>query len=207
MNVTCGMLEDFFSDQGWTARGNPAARGRSYRGVRLWYGGCSPEADILYVADGSDTPEGLPPLNLCLLGSGPVPAAWLVEAPCGLLAFYAALQAFFEGLAEWDRRLSELLLANGSMQEILDCSGPILRNPCFFQNEQFVVLAQYGTVTQEENSYFYETLQNGRAPLRLFEALLAIPAPLRDSYTPSRSVCVCCVRCASAPAYRIWSPT
>lgn len=187
MNITDGMLADFFSDQGWAARSSCAAQGQSYRGVRLWYDGCCLEDGMLYIADGAAVPENIPPQSLCLLGGGPASAAWLVEAPCGLLAFYAALQRFFEGLAEWDRKLSELLLSNGAMQEILDCSGPILQNPCFLLSEQFAVLAHYGEATQEENPYFYETLKNGRSPLRLFEDLLATPARLRDGYTPSHS--------------------
>ena len=180
--LTKHIFADLCQDFGWTVHSMPSSGFGPWTGVRLYFPGCKIESDLLYVAELSALPpaEELPEnMPLCVLNAT-LPAelashGCAVEADCGLLPFYTAIQQHLDRLYRWDQELSDLLLGSGSLQEILDCSNPLLRNPCMFLDDHFTLMAFSGHLTAEDNPLFYETVQLGRSPNRLFETLLAMP--------------------------------
>ena len=195
--LTKNILTDLCLDSGWKLGHMPLSGFGPWTGVRLYFPGCVLEPNLLYVADIADLPPAaeLPEeVSLCVLGETLPPdlgnRACTVEAECGLLPFYTAVQQLLDKLHRWDQELSELLLSSGSLQEILDCSNPILRNPCMLLDDHFTLMAFSGKLTAEDNPLFYETVQLGRSPNRLFETLLAMPPQARLSYVPRDSVIV-----------------
>ncbi len=193
MNMTYNIISDYFHYKKWPCRTKLAGKQREYVSIRLYIPGCVPAPEYLYVAE--DT-AGLLPVDdadLCILTSNkdaaPPWARYAVEADCSLPEFFSALQGLAEELRGWDDTLSNLLITGGSLQEILDASAHLLRGPCFFQDNQFRVLAQWGRelVDSEASPYFAETLDTGRAPARLFEDLLRMPSDLRATYQPNKN--------------------
>lgn len=195
--MTKHIFSDLCRDSGWTLRGMPLTAFGPWRGVRLYYPGCEPESEMLYVAESgalpsaAELPEGS---AVCVLGGALPPElegrGCAVEAEVSLPAFYTVIQQQMDRLHRWDQELSELLLGSGSLQEILDCSAPLLRNPCMFLDDHFTLTAFSGELTAEDNPLFYETVQLGRSPNRLFEKLLSMPPQARMSYQPRDSVTV-----------------
>lgn len=195
--LTKSILTDFCQNSGWKIHHMPLSGFGPWTGVRLYFPGCGIDPNLLYVAEAAALPpvEELPEeMSLCVLGETLPPAlekyACAVEADCDLLPFYSALQHLLERLFHWDQELSELLLGSGSLQEILDCSAPLLRNPCMFLDDHFTLLAFSGKLTAEDNPLFYETVQLGRSPNRLFEQLLSMPPQARLNYLPRDRVIV-----------------
>ena len=195
--LTKNILTDLCQNSGWQVHHIPLSEFGPWTGIRLYFPECQIEPNLLYVIDRSALPpvEELPEeMSLCVLGAD-IPSelgnrACTVEADCSLLPFYTALQQYMDRLHQWDQKLSELLLGSGSLQEILDCSNPILHNPCMFLDDHFTLMAFSGKLTAEDNPLFYETVQLGRSPNRLFETLLAMPPQARLNYLPRDNVIV-----------------
>ena len=194
--LTKHILHDFCRDAGWQIGHMPLSGFGPWSGVRLFYPGCETERGLLYVAEASALSGAAPEEGtaLCVLGRELPPGledrACAVEADFGLLPFYAAIQQLMEQLSRWDQEVSEILLSSGSLQEILNCSAPLFRNPCMFLDDHFTLLAFSGELTAEDNPLFYETVQLGRSPNRLFEKLLSLPPQARLSYLPRDTVIV-----------------
>lgn len=195
--LTKNILTDLCQDSGWHVLHIPPSEFGPWTGIRLYYPGCQVVSNLLYIVESSALPsaEELPEeMQLCVLGAQ-LPSelrnrACHVEADCGLIPFYTAVQQYLDRLYQWDQKLSDLLLGSGSLQEILDCSNPILRNPCMFLDDHFTLMAFSGKLTEEDNPLFYETVQLGRSPNRLFETLLAMPPQARLNYLPRDNVIV-----------------
>lgn len=197
ITLTKHMLVDLCREHGWQIHHMPLTGFGPWAGVRLFYPGCEMEQDMLYVAAETDLPPAheLPEgVSLCILGTTLLPelglCACAVDADGSLPAFYSVIRQYTDRLYRWDQELSELLLGSGSLQEMLDCSAPLLRNPCMFLDDHFTLVAFSGELTAEDNPLFYETVQLGRSPNRLFEQLLSMPPQARLNYTPRDSVIV-----------------
>lgn len=194
MHITSNILGDFFAECGWTVCGS-IPKNRAYQRVRPYFPGCDLQPDTLYILPALSPTLSLPSADLCLLNSSPQwehhPSTFSVMAEgVSFSAFYSAVQDLFDRFSLWDQQLSQLLLQGGTLQQILDCSAPILKNPCFFQDNQYYVLASYDQTTPEENPFFYETVETGRTPSRFFETLLTLPPQLKDSYLPRNSIAI-----------------
>lgn len=197
ITLTKHILGDLCREHGWQIRHMPLTDFGPWAGVRLFYPGCEMERDMLYVAAEADLtstghlPEGA---SLCVLGTvlpaGLENCACTVETGDSLPAVYTVIRQYTDLLYRWDQELSELLLSSSSLQEMLDCSAPLLRNPCMFLDDHFTLMAFSGTLTAEDNPLFYETVQLGRSPNRLFEQLLSMPPQARMNYSPRNSVTV-----------------
>lgn len=188
MKLTKDTLQAFCEEQTWGFRISPTAKFRQYLGLRIYYPGCPLSSDCLYLADSSSLPSEDAPTtaDLCLVGDQFLPradCAYFITAKCGLLAAFSTLQTMYERLLDWDRNLSRLLLDGATLQEILEYSAPILRNPCLFEDNQFQVLASWGQVSREDAPLFYETLKSGRAPVNLFEGILSLSPQERAPYS------------------------
>ncbi len=193
MNLTHHILTDYFEEKKWPCRTSLMGKRREYASVRLYYPGCELSPEHLYVA-GSD--QQLPAdgeVDLCLLTPrGDAAPRWVryaVEVDCPLPAFFSQLQELAEVLHRWDDTLSHLLINGGSFQEILDASVHLLRGPCFFLDNQFRVLAQWGRelLDSSVSPYFAETLDTGRSPARFFEDLMSMPSDQRAAYHPNKN--------------------
>lgn len=193
MKITSNILTDFFRDMGWTFQ-RKAATHREYSGVRLFFPGCICQPGILYIT--MVLPEDLEQLagaDFCLLGpQAPISdmkaAYWIAAGSSDFPAVYSEIQRIFDEYSQWDHALSSLLLNGGTLQDILNASTQILKNPCFFLDNQYNVLASVGQVPPDINPFFNETVELGRSPNRFFEDLLSLPQHLRDSYLPHNSV-------------------
>ena len=188
MKLTKNIFQDFCEEQGWSFRAHATAKFRMYSAIRIYYPDCELSANYLYVTDPvthpSERDKAL--VDICLVTDGKATVngfSYTVIASCSLPAFFATLQTKHEQLQEWDRKLSELLLNGGTLQEILDSSTQVLRNPCMFQDDQFRVLASVGQVSQEVAPFYYEAQKTGRVPVRLFEKLLTLSPQARAPYS------------------------
>lgn len=193
MKLTKNLLQDFCAEKGWEFQPSVTAKFRTYSGVRLYYPDCALSAKYLYMTDSDTLPAERDKAlaDICLVTGGAQRAegfAYTIAAGCGLVPLFTALQAMHEQLLEWDRALSALLLNGGTLQEILDCSAPILRNPCFFEDEQFYVLASAGSISREDAPIFYDTVKSGRTPVHLFERVLSMSPQARAPYFAPSSV-------------------
>ena len=192
MKLTTNILTDFFRDRGWTAnRLNPIHH--EYDGVRLFFSNCRCQPEFLYIAPTEVQWTGQPAdVDFCLVGpkitTGPGAAYHIIADSGQFPEVYSAIQGLFDDFSWWDQALSNLLLNRGTLQDILDISARILKNPCFFLDNQYNVLASVGQVPPDINPFFHETVEMGRAPNRFFEDLLSLPQHLRDSYLPRNSV-------------------
>ncbi len=181
----------------WHIRHMPVCDIGPWDGVRLFFPGCEIAPHLLYVTESGmlSSADPLPDnINFCILGKE-FPEelsdrACVVETEDSLLAFYSTIQKLMDQLHLWDQKISDLLLGSDSLQEILECSAPLFENPCMFLNDQFTLLAFYGELTAEDNALFYETVQLGRSPNRLFEQLLALPPQERLKYVPRGNVVI-----------------
>ena len=163
--------------------------------------GCDAPAGAYEKISGRDAPAGAyekmsgrdaPAGAFCAVTDGDGPAAWdercfAVSTSRPAAEVFALLQERFEALARWDQTLSELLLRDASLQELLECSAPVLKSPCFLQDVNFNLLAACGQVRKEENAFFYETLRSGRAPSGLFTQLLSMSQP-EPPYTSPKAI-------------------
>lgn len=197
MKLTKNILQGFCEDYNWILHICSTSKFRFYSALRLYFPGCDLSPNYLYTTDNSvpvsERDKAL--ADICLItdedvGSNSDGFACIITADCGLLTVFSAIQTRHEQLIEWDRALSNLLLNGGTIQDILNCSAPVLRNPCIFEDEQFRVIASYGTATQEESSLFYETLKTGVAPVHLFEGILSLSPQARAPYTTTNTVIV-----------------
>lgn len=195
--LTKNILTDLCQDHDWKIHHMPPPKFGPWTGVRLFYPGCELERDTLYIVAENDLPaecEVTEGISFFVLGTT-LPkklenCACSVEADSTLPAFYTVVRKYMDQLYRWDQELSELLLGSGSLQEVLDCSSPLLRNPCMFLDDHFTLVAFSGKLTAEDNPLFYETVQLGRSPNRLFEQLLSMPPQARLNYVPRDSVIV-----------------
>jgi hypothetical protein len=195
MKLTKNIFQDFCEEQGWSFRAHATAKFRMYSAIRIYYPDCELSANYLYITDSVTLPSGRDKalVDICLIADDESTEggfSYTIIAPCGLPTFFSALQTKHEQLQEWDRKLSELLLNGGTIQEILDSSAQVLRNPCMFQDDQFHVLASVGQVSQEVAPFYYEAQKTGRVPVRLFEKLLALSPQARAPYSISNIVTV-----------------
>ncbi len=197
IQLTKNIFSNLCIKSGWTIHYMPVCDLGPWNGVRLFFPGCEIDKQLLYVVDNANLTSGdaLPKdINFCILGKE-IPEklkerACAIGADESLLSFYSAIQKLMDQLHHWDQQLSDLLLSSDSLQDILECSAPIFENPCMFLNDQFTLLAFHGELTEEDNSLFYETIQLGRSPNRLFEKLLALPPQDRLKYLPRGTVIV-----------------
>lgn len=192
MKLTANILTDFFRDMGWTAHRISPIR-HEYGGVRLFFAGCNCQPEFLYITPSETELAGRPDnVDFCLVGPDATPnpgAAYCIIADSGQFPeIYSAIQGLFDDFSRWDQALSDLLLNGGTLQDILNASTQVLKNPCFFLDNQYNVLASLGQVPPDINPFFHETVEMGRAPNRFFEELLSLPQHLRDSYLPHNSV-------------------
>lgn len=195
MNLTQNIIQGFCEEQKWGFYSHATSKFRMYSGLRLYYPGCELSPNYLYVADKSISVSHRDKAltDICLITDAPRASdgfACSIITERNLLSVFSDLQALHERLLEWDRKLSNLLLTGASLQEILDCSSSILRNPCIFEDAQFRVLASYGEATQEESELFSETLKTGRAPSRLFEKIFSLSPQKRVPYITTNTVVV-----------------
>lgn len=136
MKITSNILTDFFRDMGWTFQRKAAtivstavyvcssliasaSRGFSisqwcYR--RIW-SSCRL------------------PISACLVPKPPISdmkaAYWIAAGSSDFPAVYSEIQRIFDEYSQWDHALSSLLLNGGTLQDILNASTQILKNPCF----------------------------------------------------------------------------
>lgn len=193
LKLTGNILLDFWRERGWAARRCPGAKHRAYEGVRVYYRGCVPAAECLYFVTEELAEQALRDgagADLCLLSlnGADLGCAYLVEVDMDPAALCEQTQDMHIALLRWDRQLTELLLDGATMQELLDCSAPILRNPCMLEDNQFYVVASCGQVRREDAPFFYDSIHTGRAPTHLFEELLALDPQARATFAPSNSV-------------------
>lgn len=197
IQLTKNIFNNLCIKSGWKVHYMPVCDLGPWNGVRLYFQGCEIDNHFLYVAD-ADTltlSEQIPEdISFCIFGNA-IPDAFkeracAVWADCSILAFYSAIQKLMDQLHHWDQQLSDLLLGSDSLQEILECSAPLFENPCMFLNDQFTLIAFHGELTKEDNSLFYETVQLGRSPNRLFEQLLALSPQDRLKYVPKGTVVI-----------------
>ena len=192
MKLTAGILCDFFDEHGFHVVKHPADMGAEFESIRLYYPGCTASGDTLYLADANAYAQidGFSePQSLCFLTNGEdsPDCAFVVRTEQSIYEVFSLLQEETEKLRKWDDALSEILLRDGSLQEILECSAPVLKAPCFLQDSNFYLLASWGEITPEENQFFYETLQIGRAPSGLFTQLLSMN-PSEQPYASPKAI-------------------
>jgi len=189
MQLTAGVLTDFFEEYGCIPLKIPSDMGRKYKSIRVYYPGTSFDSRSLYLLDAAmyaqidNKVEGA----LCLITMQETEVEcceFVIRTDKPVTAVFSHLQEKQEELVQWDRELSEILLRDGSLQELLNCSMPILKAPCFLQDSNFYLLASSGSVSEEENQFFYETLRTGRAPSGLFTQLLSMNPAERPYSSP-----------------------
>lgn len=190
MNLTHNIISDYFTRKKWPFRIRLAGKRKEYVSVRLYYPGCELLPDHLYVTQAGGDLDAARDADLCVLtedkDAQPQWVRYAVEADGTLPEFFSQLQELSEVLRQWDETLSHLLINSGSFQEILDASAHVLRGPCFFLDNQFRVLAQWGRELLDSSAspYFAETLDTGRSPARFFEDLMNMPSDQRAAYHP-----------------------
>lgn len=197
IQLTKNIFRNLCIKSGWKIQHMPVCDLGPWNGVRLYFPDCEIDKHLLYVAESGalSSADYLPDdINICIFGND-IPdmlsdRAFAVTADCSFLAFYSAIQKLVDQLHHWDQQLSDLLLGSDSLQEILECSAPLFENPCMFLNDQFTLVAFHGELTKEDNALFYETVQLGRSPNRLFEQLLALPPQDRLKYVPRGTVVI-----------------
>lgn len=193
MFLTVGILADFFEECGCIAVKIPSNMGHKYDGIRVFYPGIPLKSGSLYLINQAEYAQfdgTVSPAEFCLLTEGeeqPEDCAFVIRTGRSLYEVFGLLQERMELLVQWDHELSEILLRDGSLQEILECSAPILRAPCFLQDSNFYLLASCGHVAKEDNLFFYETLRTGRAPSGLFTQLLSM-SPSEQPYASPRAI-------------------
>ena len=192
MLYSAGIFADYFEEFGCDLVKTPSDFDRKFVSARIYYPGAAPDADCLYLIDASACAQidGTPSAAFCLVTDQPEADErfeFVLGTDMGVAEVFARLLEKMEALNRWDSALSEILLRDGSLQELLDCSVVVFDAPCFLQDSNFYLLASSGAVAEEENPFFYETLRTGRAPSGLFTQLLS-RNPSEQPYASPRAI-------------------
>ena len=183
MNLTRELLLYFFKEHDIKTVKTPKEQSVHYENVRLYYPGAKCEPGCLWVLDEmayAQIAGRFDGAGFCVVSTEDKTVegeCFVVRTKRQLTEVFGLLQERMEALMRWDRELTELLLREAPLQELLACSEPVLRAPCFLQDANFHLLATSGAVTREENPFFYETLRTGNAPGGLFARLLSTSSP------------------------------
>lgn len=193
MLLTIGILVDFFEDIGGFICNNELNTRKKYENVKAYYSGAVLKEQCIYLIDEASYAQSdriNTAWDFCLLTS-----QVSCEADCALVVHIEKsvnevldlLQDYLQTLTRWDDALTAILLHDGSLQELLECSAPIFNAPCFLQDSNFYLLASCGEVAKEENQFFYDTLHTGRAPSGLFTQLLSM-TPAEQPYASPKAI-------------------
>lgn len=119
-------------------------------GVRFYYGQARLESRYVYIVKGHDLPSDQPEERHCsLVILGKTPEEWItaghsiIELPetLGELRASDACQAIFHKVRTWSDKLREILIQNGSIDDLCRASYDYFKNPLFVHDAQLYVIS------------------------------------------------------------------
>lgn len=195
MDITSKLLCDYFRRKGWPFHKRENAVPKpAYTAVKLLTDCYDLRPDYLYIIDEEyyDCSAIPADCDICMLGKRkddtPDSVIYFVQGPKNIFNFFSNVQQLFEVFSKWELTLNQILLKHGSFQDILDCSREILLNPCVLMDNQFNVLAYVGDVSKSQNTFFCETIKNGKPPIEFFKKLMRLPYTKKSYYVARQSV-------------------
>lgn len=146
MQMIVDEFEDYFP-QIHFYKGNDA---NILEGIRFYYGQTRLESRYMYIVKGHDLPSEHPEEQHCsLLVLGNTPGEWIaaghsiIELPetLGELRASDACQAIFQKVRTWSDKLREILIQNGSIDDLCQASYDYFKNPLFVHDAQLYVVS------------------------------------------------------------------
>ncbi len=144
------MIAEELGALGWEYQADISGEGQGFRGVRLFNGQDSLEADFVYIVRQRDA--GIFPTDrYAYLCTSPLPGradhiCCSGRSPEELLE---RLLELFQRYQEWESRLDELVLSNAGLDELCSWGKVLLGNPITIHDSWFIVLAMSDGMPQD----------------------------------------------------------
>lgn len=109
------------------------------------------QCNHLYIASQQSLPAFLKSESgACLISVGKLPEEFFskrlsiicVKEELSVFALFNAVQVIFDHYDTWDQRMQQCVNTNADLQDIIDASDSIFRNPIYFSNADYLVLAE-----------------------------------------------------------------